>query len=171
MTTYAGIDAGGTLIKIAYVDEDSERETTAQRQAPTAWQEGAEASAPSPKLLKFPTSRIEEAATWIAAHLPPGSRRICRPARGSAVPAGRRRGCAACCRSMRTSRMCRNSKQRPKAPSGFWRQRAAAPAAGLPAARQAKAPRPAQQRRTALPPVAGPNASCSSTSAPGRRSM
>lgn len=77
MTTYAGIDAGGTLIKIAYVDEDSEGENTAQRQAPTARQEGAEASAPSPKLLKFPTSRIEEAAVWIAAHLPPGTRIGC----------------------------------------------------------------------------------------------
>ncbi|WP_172253128.1 type II pantothenate kinase [Saccharibacillus deserti] len=98
MTAYAGIDAGGTLIKIAYspnFSESEERlgnseEQTLQkdeeiRPDQDAWLPGVDrtrqrrnseafSAGRLPELLKFPTSRLEDAADWIKRHLPPDTR-------------------------------------------------------------------------------------------------
>jgi len=97
MTAYAGIDAGGTLIKIAYSQNGSgsgERLSSSEEQdgqkdkEARPYSEGSlpetdrtrqkqhpeEAYAPLPELLKFPASRLEDAADWIKRHLPPDTR-------------------------------------------------------------------------------------------------
>ncbi|NGZ77163.1 acetate and sugar kinases/Hsc70/actin family protein [Saccharibacillus alkalitolerans] len=66
MARYAGIDAGGTLIKIAYLDDaETEGAAPGRREAKRASR--------VPRLFKFPTSDIGGAAAWIENHLPPGT--------------------------------------------------------------------------------------------------
>ncbi|CAM4091613.1 type II pantothenate kinase [Saccharibacillus endophyticus] len=60
MTGYAGIDAGGTLVKIAYLSDGSAADS------------GGEGllSASLPILVKFPTERIEAAVEWVRRQVP-----------------------------------------------------------------------------------------------------
>lgn len=89
MTMQAGIDAGGTLIKIAYLSEAASgvREKAESRlplsdgTAPGADvsrqdrpQGGAAGGLRAPTLLKFAASRLEDAADWVRANLPEGTR-------------------------------------------------------------------------------------------------
>ncbi|MDO3411472.1 type II pantothenate kinase [Saccharibacillus sp. CPCC 101409] len=60
MTIYAGIDAGGTLIKIARLGDPG----NAAGRGPAG----------KPALLKFPAARIEDAARWVRANLPEDAR-------------------------------------------------------------------------------------------------
>lgn len=64
MTGYAGIDAGGTLIKIAYLKTNDE----AAQEVPYA--DYGEGSSQVLILIKFPIDRIEEAVAWVREHLP-----------------------------------------------------------------------------------------------------
>lgn len=60
MTGYAGIDAGGTLVKIAYLSD-----------GPAAGSGGEGLlSASIPILVKFPTERIEAAVEWVRRQVP-----------------------------------------------------------------------------------------------------
>lgn len=64
MTGHAGIDAGGTLIKIAYLKANEKIDRNAARA------DQDETSSQAPVLVKFPTDRIGEAAVWVREHLP-----------------------------------------------------------------------------------------------------
>ncbi|OWA35588.1 hypothetical protein B9G55_13265 [Saccharibacillus sp. O16] len=81
----AGIDAGGTLIKIAYLDEGSGSDGTDHGYPPHAGAAGQAAKQPPdsqgaasgrrvPALCKFATSQIQDAADWVRANLPADTR-------------------------------------------------------------------------------------------------
>lgn len=60
MTGYAGIDAGGTLIKIAYRGDIAAAEN----------EQSGGLSASMPILVKFPTAEIDAAVAWVRRHVP-----------------------------------------------------------------------------------------------------
>ena len=77
MTGYAGIDAGGTLIKIAYISdmEDvdlayTEGESSAEEQGLSSGDSSVQAPIQVPFFVKFPTDRMKEAVAWVREHLP-----------------------------------------------------------------------------------------------------
>lgn len=77
MTEHAGIDAGGTLIKIAYMSDmentdsaHTDGESLAEEQGLSSKDPFAQAAIQVPSLVKFPTDRMEEAVDWVRQHLP-----------------------------------------------------------------------------------------------------